>query len=249
MHNKGFSISWPKLYLWLCGDICRERERKKNKKKSVKKKKSGFCFGVWWKEFKGGGGVVEIDILKNNGWWYSEVVQISLISIFCLKELEKTEHILNHLHTVSHTHLTYNSLLYNSAKTHHAPKSPPDSAKRIQPLCVHRSTKTRRQIQALPCLRHWTVQSTYYIICSECMHKSAWVHVQYVCVWCVFVVYACASMWTSGACVACSHARGPDCKCCTCMWWLIATRHNRTLNQTKRRLSSYTWEPLSSEWI
>lgn len=30
-----------------------------------------------------------------------------------------------------------------------------------------------------------------------------------------------------------------------CMWWLNATRHNRTLNQTKRRLSSYTWETLA----
>lgn len=148
--------------------------------------------------------------------------------------------------TVYPTHMqTY---IY-SAKIPSPSRSLPNSARRIQPLCIHSSAKTRWQTRALPCLWHWTVQSNYYIICSVCMHTSARVHVQYVCVCvyvCAFVVYACTSMWPSGECVACSHARSPDCKCCTCMWWLIATRHNRTLNQTKRRPSSYTWEALAS---
>lgn len=133
-------------------------------------------------------------------------------------------------------------MYYCLAKIPSLPRSPPDSANRIQ-----LSAKTRRRIQALPCLWHQTVQSTYYIISSVCVCVCIWVceRMYSVCVRiCVFVVSACASMWPSGECVACSHAQGPDCKCCTCMWWLIATRHNRTLNQTKRRLSSYTWEPL-----
>lgn len=83
----------------------------------------------------------------------------------------------------------------------------------------------------MPLALDCTFNLLYYLLCVyayKCV--SAWTVCVYVS---VFVVYACASMWLSGECVACSHAQGPDYKCYACMWWLIATRHNRTLNQTQ----------------
>ena len=155
------------------------------------------------------------------------------------KKKKNIQHILKHLHSLSHAHQKHIPFYCYSAKT----PSPVQSTSQLSQKDSSRfasiaQPKTRQWIQASPCLSHRTVQSTFYIICSvrvciqvcECMCVCV-----KVCLW----SNACASMWPSGECVACSHARGPDRKCCTCMWWLIATRHNRTLKTKPNRTQAW----------
>lgn len=151
-----------------------------------------------------------------------------------------------HIFMYLHRFWLINTLYVLFSKKTPPSSQPPHSAERIPPLRVHSHKKEKKRwIQASLSRRRWAVQSICFIICSVCV--SAWV-----------CVCACASMWpVSGECVACSRAQGPDCECRPCMWWLTATRHNRTL-QTEPNAGFVvflfffpTWErrPLCSRMI